>query len=485
MDATPWNELVRYVGFDHADAARLRGLLPHVEPHLGRIVDNFYAAIVRHEEARAVLIDDDQVERLKITLKLWTRELLTGPHDDAYWARRERIGRRHARVGLPARYIFGAMNLLRGELLEVAAAALSPQEYSATCKAVMRVTDIELAVMTDTYMDARQERELRTLQDLIVTNMPVTVMCLDQAGRVTSSTRIAGDEVRLGLSYSRLLPPELVAAMDRARKRASASGNDVTLPRVTCEGRHYRVTILVLRHELADVLVHIEEFTDVVEAESRAAQAESLAVIGSLAANVAHEIRNPLAAISATLQVIGQSLDAEDHRRSILDKVTGQVRRLDRLVTDLLGYARPAEPSLKALDIEAVAREALIQSGVDAELQIVQTARVEADPHLLQQVLVNLLQNARDVADAVILRVDGGTVEVEDDGPGIDPAVRSRLFEPFVTSKARGTGLGLAISRKLAASMGATLELNEAPTRFRLNLSTVRASPGGTEGRSG
>jgi signal transduction histidine kinase len=243
---------------------------------------------------------------------------------------------------------------------------------------------------------------------------------------------------------------------------------------------------------------------DAVQAESRALQSEALARIGSLAANVAHEIRNPLTAISATLQVIGASLDASDRRKPILTKVQEQVLRLDRLVSDLLGYARPVEPQSRRVGLGSVVREALAQAGVPARLLEAESVEVVADPQLVQQIIVNLLQNARDAAGGegqIEVRVGPGpAIEIADDGPGVSVEVTAKLFEPFVTTKMRGTGLGLAISRKLAESMGGALAWDPrrgqgcAPGRgpgalFRLTLppSPPRggASPGDTAAHSG
>ena len=101
-----------------------------------------------------------------------------------------------------------------------------------------------------------------------------------------------------------------------------------------------------------------------VQAEARLRQAENLARIGGLAAHMAHEISNPLAAISATLQVIVGSLPQDDRRKAILGKVQEQVHRLDRLVTDLLGFARPAQVKLNPVAMKDLARDAAVQAGV-------------------------------------------------------------------------------------------------------------------------
>lgn len=473
-----WEEMKSYVGFSDACVAALHHLRPHVEAEVGPIVDRFYARIQQFPRANAVLQGPAQVERLKQTLRVFITEMLTGPYDQAYFAKRRRIGQVHVRVGLPEHYVFTAMSRIRTDICDVAARTLPADRLMPTCHAVARISDLELAVMSSTYLEAHEAHQLRTLQDLIVQNLPVTVLCLDAHGRVTSatrpSTRLFGMSTAHGRHYEDFLPSELVECADLPTHlgRALATGHEITIPRARIgeagAARQFRITLVPLDHELARVLLHIEELTDVVQAEQRVQQAESLARIGSLAAHLAHEIRNPLAAISATLQVIVGSLPEHDRRKSILDKVRGQVHRLDRLVTDLLGYARPAAAEVVPVALGPTLHDAVAQAGVPVEVEVAADSFVLADPQSLQQVLVNLVQNARDALESADLPLEGrigirqtgpGQIDVFDRGPGIAASVAQRLFEPFVTSKVKGTGLGLAISRKLVRSMGGELEL--------------------------
>ncbi len=469
-----WTEMKAYVGLSSEDNERLKALLPHVEPCLGHIVEHFYNTINRFEGARSVFVDEAQVDRLKTTMRLWIIQLLAGPYDEVYFARRQRIGRVHVRVGLPQQYVFTAMNLLRSDLCDIAVACQPTEIAHQTCLSLGRITDLELAVMSGTYMEVREQEKLQTLQDLIVQNMPVMVLCLDADGRVTSATRPEPDLLtashRIGDHYTDYLSLELLEAADFTTRVAEVlvSNTEHMVPDVVLgegrDARHFRLTLVPLEHLSARILIHLEELTDVVTAQARAQQAESLAQLGSLAANVAHEVRNPLSAISATLQVIGNSLPDDDRRRKIIAKVNEQVFRLDRLVTDLLGYARPAQARSRELPLEGLAREAAEQSGVEPEVVILEEARARLDEQYVRQILINLLQNARDAAGPggrIQLRVGpGAKISVIDDGEGIKDEVARRLFEPFVTSKTRGTGLGLAISRKLAESMEGSLDLS-------------------------
>src|SRR5688572_21150644 len=151
-------ELRDYVGFTHADTERLRALWPFIEPETKAIVDRFYAAILRFEGTRSVLQDLAQVDRLKRTLIHWMGELCTGPHDAAYYERRQKIGRVHVRVGLGSQYMLTAMSLLREDMIKLARANLRQPEP--TVDSLCRVTDIELAIMLSAYIETREEHQL-------------------------------------------------------------------------------------------------------------------------------------------------------------------------------------------------------------------------------------------------------------------------------------------------------------------------------------
>lgn len=161
-------EIKQYVGFDEADSAHLRRFLPHAEPHLKRIAQHFYDAILEHPSAHAAITGGDaQVERLKLTLEEWMRSGLTGPHDDAYYQRRCRIGRMHVKIRLPQQFMFTAMNLMRVDFRKVAvdthegdAAALLPLH-----DALDKLFDLELAIMLQTFAEDSESR-LRTAERL-------------------------------------------------------------------------------------------------------------------------------------------------------------------------------------------------------------------------------------------------------------------------------------------------------------------------------
>ncbi|MDP2307287.1 MAG: protoglobin domain-containing protein [Pseudomonadota bacterium] len=464
-----------WVGFGPDDEDRLRALLPHAKGSLVGLADRFYERILAHPTAAAVLQGDAQVQRLKGTLARWAEELLTGPWDEAYYIRRERIGRVHVEVGLPSRYMFTAMNVYRQGLCDLALQHLPLDQFEPTCTSLVRITDMDLAIMTGTYVESREAMQITTLQDLIVSHMPVTVLLLDAQGHVTAATRpssrLFGDVPVIGRTFEEALPPALAAAADLSTYmvRALATGREVTLPRVDVllegEDRNFRVSIVPLDHPHARVLLHVEELTEAIRTEGRLLRSESLAQLGALSAAVAHELRNPLAGISGAIQVIARSLPAEDRRKPIMDKVEQQVRRLDALVTDLLDFARPTTPRFTDVALKEVAKavaDLVTREHPGVAIRISGAADVRADTNLVHQILLNLLLNAcqaMDGAGEIRITVAPGLVRVSDSGPGISAENAEKIFQPFYTTRTRGTGLGLAICRKAAAAMNGQLVL--------------------------
>lgn len=470
----PLDDLKSYIGFTEEDSARLAALKPHAEPHVARIVESFYDTIKAHEQARAVLKDDAQVERLKGTLSRWLRTMLEGPHDYAYYEQRLNIGRVHVRVRLPQQYMFTAMSLIRRDLERVARDALPPDVSDDTRESIGRICDIELAIMVGTFMEEHEKQELKELGSLLFANLPLAAFLVDHDGKIGSHSpsreRVLLRHARPGVTLAEALDPAFLAATDLERhlERARQTGQEIVLPRVDIPlasgTRVYRVTVLPLEHRVASAFVAAEDLSESVAVEARIQHARYLSKLGTMAASVAHELRNPLAGFSSTMQVIASTLPPEDRRRAVIDKVQDQIKRLDLLVADLLSFARPLNAQRVRFDLGQAARQTL----ADVKAAGLGTPEVAGEGHavgdrlLVAQVLLNLVQNAYQAgAERVLIRAADGLLEVTDDGPGIGPDVRPRLFEPFFTTKTRGTGLGLSVARKSVEAMGGTLDLGE------------------------
>ncbi len=223
----------------------------------------------------------------------------------------------------------------------------------------------------------------------------------------------------------------------------------------------------------------LHDITQLKEMQQRVAQTERLAVIGEMSAQVAHEIKNPLAGIGGAVQVLRQRLSDSDPHVEVMDEIVAQVQRVDSTVRSLLSFARPLQPEKLGVDIRELVDDLwyeLQKRDEFSDMTLVFTGaaglEAEVDPELLRHAVSNLIENARQAMDGegrivCDLQDHRSMVAVTfiDEGPGIPDAMAGRLFKPFATTKTRGTGLGLAIARRIIEAHGGKIELANEPGR--------------------
>ncbi|MBL8695370.1 MAG: PAS domain S-box protein [Planctomycetes bacterium] len=299
-----------------------------------------------------------------------------------------------------------------------------------------------------------------------------------------------------GAYYDLLLPEDLkksgeLVELERATDAQGTVRNHLTR-RVGKDGREKLVSLsrTALRDEAGNVVGWTAILRDVTEhsrVEAELSRARSLAMLGELAATVAHEIKNPLAAIYGAAQILVAETPVEDPRREVLDRISDHIRRLDATVRDLLRFARPETPRLVARDVRGYVAglvDALAEDSRFREVVMVLTGEtkleVDCDERLMDQVFQNLIQNACDAVNGrgeieihFSYEGDDAVITVSDSGPGIPEAVLPRIFDPFYTTKLRGTGLGLAICRKNVEAHGGAIRAEnraESGARFVVRL---------------
>jgi PAS domain S-box-containing protein len=240
----------------------------------------------------------------------------------------------------------------------------------------------------------------------------------------------------------------------------------------------------------------IRDITEQKRVETELGRARSLAMIGELAAKIAHEVKNPLAGIYTAVQLLARDHDADDPKREIFDNVSQEIHRLDETIGDLLSFARPVPPKPTPTDLrsflgdlsESLKRQPQIQPH-RLDVAIREGLVVGIDARLMVQVFSNLILNAGQAMQEpgtihITARPSNGRVEVEvaDEGPGISAEQLEQIFEPFYTTKTRGTGLGLCIAAKNVAAHGGRLEADSPQAggaRFRFSLPFVESINGG------
>jgi two-component system, NtrC family, sensor histidine kinase PilS len=228
----------------------------------------------------------------------------------------------------------------------------------------------------------------------------------------------------------------------------------------------------------------LQDLSQIKKMEAQVQQAEKMATIGEMAAGIAHELRNPLAAISGAVQLLDRETRDDSVNKRLFGIILRESDRLDRTINEFLLFSKPVKPKKERFSLRALAWEAMEILGHDPDWNPALTLDLEiepdldcwADPELVRQVLLNLLANSinacRNTARGqILLRAretaaeNKGTakaalvLEVVDNGPGIPENIREKIFEPFFTTRETGTGLGLAIVRQIVHSHGGKISL--------------------------
>jgi two-component system sensor histidine kinase PilS (NtrC family) len=331
---------------------------------------------------------------------------------------------------------------------------------------------------------AELDRQLR-INERIIRDMSTGVIVADIDGRVGQVNPAA--TTLLGVNLAGCSLHELGADfMAQFGGWAATPGTNVAVIRAP-SGRALRVRYLPAEDGPGKGLLYLEDL-DQVQVQ---AQQLKLAALGRLTANIAHEIRNPLAAISHAAELLGE--EDTDPLRTRLARIVGDnTHRLNKLVTDVLELGRRdrAEPELlhwqafaTALIEELALHDPSVSQRVELEGEDVVILFDRGHLHrVLWNLTTNALRHATAAAGAIRLSavaVDGGelvAIQVSDDGPGIGGELRNQVFEPFFTTRSTGTGLGLYIARELCEANGAVLELLEAGpgANFRIMAKGVR-----------
>lgn len=232
--------------------------------------------------------------------------------------------------------------------------------------------------------------------------------------------------------------------------------------------------------EHAGYIINFRDITAMRRMETALKRADRLAAVGELSARMAHEIRNPLAALCGSVQLLASHGNIDENDQRLLAIVTREADRLNLLITDFLAYARPTQPHSVRIGLHGLIEDTCVFMATDPRFDSVKIfnlvpshTEIMGDANQLRQVIINLLYNA---ADAIS---DGGTITIEsrlllkgadgyhknpavqisitDNGSGIPEQAARHLFEPFWTTKSNGTGLGLAISYRIIEGHGGTI----------------------------
>jgi PAS domain S-box-containing protein len=512
-----FSEMKRYVRFSDEDGRLLNAFLETARPHFQSVANEFYDRAREHEDAHAVFENEEQIQRLQRTMVVWLERVLSGPYDNAYAEKSARIGHVHVRVGLPQRFMFTAMTLFRLRLRAIAERELG-EDAGPTCQALTRILDLELAMMNAAYGEAMEMRNARLARSAgeealsalerskrhyvrAVDIAGVLVIGIDAQARVElfnheaeRVTGFAADEV-IGQPFADVFLEAGECHFDEIWKAALATSEPVTLPtRCSIRTRNRKRRDIAGRvsrtldgdDEGTLLILAGRDITEEMAHTARLRRTEKLAAVGTMAAGLAHEIRNPLNGAQLHLTFLDRALKNVSDDPDLFDAITvvsDEISRLSALVNDFLDFARPTQMSRSAVSLPELCQRAAAMvdaHGVPLTVTVPHSDLIaEVDASRLQQVLLNLLGNAveavsGDAGSHVELKMyrepHHAVIEVTDDGPGIPAS--SPIFDAFYSTKPQGTGLGLAIAHRIVDDHGGSIEVDSRPgkTVFRLRL---------------
>lgn len=315
----------------------------------------------------------------------------------------------------------------------------------------------------------------RSHTEIIMESIVDGIITIDNAGHVTALNQAASlitglSKAVIGQRYADLFPEHVQfnsLLLETLRTGQSFVSQEVQFPLPSGGTVPLSVSSSTLRNAetILGAVVVFKDLTERKVFEEQVRRVDRLAAVGELAAGVAHEIRNPLAAISGSVQVLLEEFPPTHPSRQFGDIVLQEVNRLNSVVEDLLYFSRPSKNYLSAIYPRQLIQETLIllspslhQSSVQLETSFDPLEKtISVDSGLIKQVLVNFLLNALQAlpeqGGSIRIRTEsfghGVEITIQDTGTGIVLENVPRIFDPFFTTKDRGTGLGLAVSNKI------------------------------------
>lgn len=326
--------------------------------------------------------------------------------------------------------------------------------------------------------------KLRHLSDAVFESINSGIAVLDQDGRIRSINNSAYQI--LGLSSpepSDSLSSDVFGDLpinDLCRKVSGGRLNrwEGSYRTKGGEERVMGLSISRLKDPEKGFVIIFQDLTEFRGMEDKLQSAEKLSALGRMAASIAHEVRNPLASMSGSVQILKDSLTLQDDDRRLMDIVLEETRRLNHLVGNFLDYARPPGPQFEDVDLRTVVLETVEFLGSSAEMDGVQLQSsvpdepviLSVDPSQMRQILINMIKNSVEAVNgagkvAVGLDLETGdmgprtVLYVSDEGKGIPDDILPEIFEPFKTTKEKGTGLGLAIVYQLVLNHQASIDV--------------------------
>jgi len=365
-----------------------------------------------------------------------------------------------------------------------------------------------LLFLVQSYRSTRASlSRIKAFSDNVVENVPIGLLALDHQGTIAAFNRSAETILELsapeiiGQDAGRIIPAELLDEINHSKNETDVIEKEIEFKRADAKLVPLEIAASSLKDEDGIFLGNVLLFKDLTEVQAlrrEVARSQRLASVGRLAAGVAHEIRNPLSSIKGFATYFKERYPDRPEDQQTADIMIQEVDRLNRVVGQLLEFAKPVSIKPKLISLQALLNDSitLIKDRAAEENISIQTqnnTRVDEariDPDRINQVLLNLYLNAIDSMESggelkVEISSDGQdrdvVIQVSDTGAGISRENLSKIFEPYFSTKSTGTGLGLAIAHNIIDAMGGKITVEsdkELGTTFSI---TIPSSKNQTE----
>ena len=336
---------------------------------------------------------------------------------------------------------------------------------------------VSLYLVWDYRLTRTSLARMKVFSETLIKNLPIGLIALDQHDQMIRCNEKAGEILKIicpdssGLERGDALPESLKDVLKELPEKGGLVEREleVTVPQT---GQRILETVaagLMDHDESAGRILMIRDVTHIRQMEQEVARSRHLSSISSLAAGVAHEIRNPLSSIKGFAVYLKGRLSADGDDKKTADIIIEEVERLNRVITQLIEFARPLELKKERISLGNLIGHAMKLMEAEAEKNNISVSLnapgdvppADVDPDKVKQVLLNILLNAVAAMKnggrlAITLKQEKGSVliEVMDSGMGIAAADLPRIYDPYFTSKPAGTGLGLAVVQKIMEAHG-------------------------------
>ena len=345
----------------------------------------------------------------------------------------------------------------------------------------------QLAIVIENVRLFQRVESLRALNENIIQNMTNGLIAIDASGRVTVLNPAAAS--LLGQKAEHLLHRPLVEALPDAadlvdllettRKSGLSQGRqEITIRSGQEEPIAISASAASMSGSNAGVVGVIEDLSEIKALEAEHRRLDRLAALGEMSAVVAHEIRNPIAGISAGVDYLSRNAPPGSPEQQGAEMIQGEIERVNRIVEDILFVARPLKLNRVQQPLAPIVTTVLQRNQVQLKACQVRVAvhiagdlpELELDGQRLEQVFGNLINNAvQAMRQGGQINISASTlnnqiiINVTDTGPGITPGQLSRIFDPFYTTKAKGTGLGLSVAQRIIEAHQGTIAVDSQP----------------------